>query len=62
MKAIEAAGRQPYEFLKRHVSGDWGDDLGEEDNRENEFPADRELRIFSAYHTAMDEKESTKVK
>jgi hypothetical protein len=42
-------------FLSRHERGDWGD-LGDEDKRENDFALGRELRIFSAYHTANGEK------
>ena len=55
LEAIETAGQKPIEFLRRHQSGDWGD-LCDEDKQENEFSVSRELRIFSAYHTARGEK------
>jgi hypothetical protein len=54
IEALEASGQQPFEFLRRHQSGDWGD-LGNEDKRENEFSVTRALRILSKYHTAKDE-------
>ncbi|MDT5267961.1 MAG: hypothetical protein QOH49_147 [Acidobacteriota bacterium] len=49
--ALEESGQQPFDFLRRHQSGDWGD-LGKEDKRENEFSVTRALRILSKYHTA----------
>jgi hypothetical protein len=55
IEALAAAGQDATEFLSRHRTGDWGD-LSEEDKRENEFSVDKELRIFSAYHTAKGEK------
>ena len=55
LEALEAAGQQPIEFLRRHAAGDWGD-LQEEDKQENEFSVGCELRIISAYHTAKGEK------
>lgn len=55
LDALEGAGQSASEFLTRHQSGDWGD-LSEEDRQENEFSVDKELRIFSAYHTRLGEK------
>lgn len=37
-------------YLRRHLSGDWGD-LGEEDKAENDFSAKNGYRILSAYNT-----------
>jgi hypothetical protein len=54
IEALEESGQQPFEFLHRHQSGDWGD-LGKEDKRENEFSVTRALRILSKYHTARGE-------
>lgn len=54
IEALEESGQQPFEFLRRHQSGDWGD-LGKEDRRENEFSVNRALRILSKYHTAKGE-------
>ena len=48
LKALEEAGQDPLEFLRRHQQGDWGD-LGEEDKKENEFSVLNNFRILSAY-------------
>ena len=50
--ALELAGRGTnlHAFLRRHLTGDWGD-LGEEDKQENEFSLDNDFRILSAYNT-----------
>ena len=50
LKALEEAGQSPWEFLRRHRAGDWGE-LCEEDKEENEFSLREGLRILSAYHT-----------
>jgi hypothetical protein len=55
LRALEAAGQQPAEFLDRHVSGDWGD-LDDEDKQENEFSVRNGFRILSAYATSAGEK------
>jgi hypothetical protein len=52
LEALAEAGQSAIEFIRRHQAGDWGDCLPEEDKRENEFSVDKELRIYSAYHTA----------
>lgn len=51
LASLGESEQQPVVFLSRHVRGDWGD-LCQEDCQENEFSVDKELRIFSAYHTA----------
>ncbi|MDP2895515.1 MAG: hypothetical protein Q8Q12_03020 [bacterium] len=48
LQALEATGQAPLEFLRRHVSGDWGD-LGDEDRKENELSLEHGFRILSAY-------------
>lgn len=48
--ALEASKQEPFEFIRRHQTGDWGD-LGREDKQENEFSVSRPLRILSKYHT-----------
>jgi hypothetical protein len=56
--AIEALARtreEPFAFLERHISGDWGD-LGDGDKRENERSLDNGCRILSAYHLSDDTK------
>jgi hypothetical protein len=50
LAALEAAGQAPYEFLMRHVCGEWGD-LVEEDIQENELALQEGHRLFSAYNT-----------
>lgn len=55
IEAMKEAGDNALTFLKRHLSGDWGD-VCEEDARENDFSVDKSLRILSAYHTAAGEK------
>jgi hypothetical protein len=40
LRALEEAGQNAIEFIYRHQQGDWGDLV------------DKELRIFSAYHTS----------
>ncbi len=51
LEALEEAGQEPVEFLRRHQSGDWGD-LGPEDKQENELSLREGFRILSAYHTS----------
>jgi hypothetical protein len=49
--ALDALGRaeqDAWEFVARHVIGDWGD-LDEEDRRENERSLQNGCRLFSAY-------------
>jgi hypothetical protein len=48
IEALSDAGQEAALFLQRHQSGDWGN-LSEEDQQENEFSVDKDLRIFSAY-------------
>lgn len=50
LQALQDAGQDPQEFLRRHQSGDWGE-LSPEDRRENEYSVNRHLRILSAYRT-----------
>ena len=45
---INQHGINPLEFLRRHVSGDWGD-VPPEDAQENEFAVSRHLRLMSSY-------------
>src|SRR4030066_348364 len=35
--ALARANQQPDHFLNRHVTGDWGAELSEEDKAENEY-------------------------
>ena len=54
--ALTRANQLPHDFLNRHVMGDWGSELPEEDKAENEFSLQRGFRILSSYATAADEK------
>ncbi len=46
--ALEEANEQPFSYLQRHVTGDWGE-LDEHDRQENEFSLSRNLRLLSVY-------------
>ena len=50
LQALEEANQNPFEFIQRHQSGDWGE-LCEEDKSENEFSVRNGFRILSAYRT-----------
>ena len=52
----QRAGQTPLEFLARHVRGDWGSGLCEEDRRENEFSLERGFRLLSSYGTNVGNK------
>ena len=49
LEALKAAGQGPGEFLARHVRGDWGDDLGDEDRKLNDEALTDGGRILSSY-------------
>ena len=55
LEALQAAGQQPYEFLARHVTGDWGD-LDDEDRSLNDTAMRDGSRILSAYQTRNGER------
>ncbi len=46
--ALAEAGEDADPYLRRHLSGDWGD-LGAADQQENAYSLDHNLRLFSAY-------------
>ena len=54
-EALQIAGQTATEFLRRHMSGDWGE-LSDEDVRENEFSLKEGLRLLSAYQTGKGQK------
>ena len=54
-EALQIAGQTATEFLRRHMSGDWGD-LSDEDVKENEFSLKEGLRLLSAYQTGKGQK------
>ncbi|HTQ57846.1 MAG TPA: hypothetical protein VMI94_25440 [Bryobacteraceae bacterium] len=48
LQALEESGESPGIFIKRHVSGDWGE-VDEHDQQENEFSIEHGFRLLSAY-------------
>ena len=54
-EALQIAGQTATEFLRRHMSGDWGE-LSDEDVKENEFSLRQGLRLLSAYQTGKGQK------
>jgi len=54
-EALELAGQTPSEFLRRHISGDWGD-LSDDDVQENEFSLEQGHRLLSRYETTKGER------
>ena len=55
LEALALAGQSPESFLRRHVSGDWGD-LSEDDRRANLAALQAGARILSAYVTILGER------
>ncbi len=47
-RLMKELGLDPVHYLARHITGDWGD-LGEEDEKENDFSVKKGFRILSAY-------------
>ena len=54
-EALQIAGQTATEFLRRHMSGDWGD-LSDEDVKENELSLKKGFRLLSAYQTEKGQK------
>jgi hypothetical protein len=54
-EALEIAGQTAIEFLRRHVTGDWGE-LSDNDVKENELSLERGLRLLSRYQTTKGER------
>jgi hypothetical protein len=50
LKLLLQVGEDPFDYLARHASGDWGE-LCEHDRRQNELALREEARIFSSYDT-----------
>ena len=49
-EALQIAGQTAIEFLRLHMSGDWGE-LSAEDLQENELSIKNGFRILSSYRT-----------
>src|SRR5205085_12522005 len=54
-EALMIAGQTGIEFLRRHISNDWGE-LSDEDMRENELSLREGYRLLSAHRTAKGQK------
>jgi hypothetical protein len=54
-EALMIAGQTGIEFLRRHMSNDWGE-LSDEDARENELSLKEGFRLLSAYRIATGQK------
>jgi hypothetical protein len=48
LAALEASGEVPFEYLVRHINGDWRD-VDEHDRRENELSLIHGFHLISAY-------------
>ena len=55
LNTLQRAGQSPEEFLRRHVTGDWGQ-VPAEDKVENEVSVLNGYRILSSYHTTLEER------
>ncbi len=55
LEALEEAGQDPWEFLSRHLVGDWGE-LDPHDVRENELSLQEGFRLLSSYQTSKGKK------
>lgn len=55
LDALARSGETPEKFLRRHVTGDWGE-LDAEDKKANEQAVRHGMRILSAYVTTTGEK------
>ena len=49
LEALEEAGQTPSEFLNKHVLGDWGEELCDEDKELNDEAIKDGSRLLSAY-------------
>ena len=51
-EAFARNGQTPFEFLQRHLSGDWGEELCQEDRELNDEALIDGSRLLSAYKLA----------
>lgn len=51
-EALQIAGQTAIEFLRLHMSGQWGGELSEEDIFENELALKKGFRLLSSYRTS----------
>lgn len=55
MDAFSRSDKDVRHYLRRHMTGDWGD-LGSDDKHANEIALEDGSRIFSAYNLSTDER------
>jgi len=53
--ALQLAGQTAIEFLRRHITGDWGE-LSDDDIKENELSLEQGFRLLSRYETTKGER------
>ena len=53
LKVLSDAGEDPFGYLARHASGDWGE-LDAHDRRENERSLEHGWRVLSSYPVGQD--------
>ena len=54
-EVLESSGETAIQFLRRHVSGDWGN-LDDYDREQNAMALKGSGRLFSVYHTEAGKK------
>ena len=54
-QALDESKQEPFEFLNKHQTGDWGD-ICDDDKQENELSLREGFRLLSAYRTNLGEK------
>jgi len=54
-EALEMAGQTAAQFLRRHISADWGE-VSEDDTQENELSLRDGFRLLSSYRTLKGQK------
>ena len=54
-EALETAGQTAIEFLRRHMSCDWGE-LSDDDVKENELSLQKGFRLLGRYQTTSGER------
>ena len=55
-EALQIAGQTAIEFLRRHMSCDWGSELSDDDVQENDLSLKEGFRLLSAYRTGKGQK------
>ena len=54
-EALDIAGQTAIQFLRRHISADWGE-ISEDDALENELSLRKDFRLLSSYRTVKGQK------